>query len=235
MPDGQIVTDQVPVFVPGGITVKAPGSVARGSVAELSATGRQPTQAGPRVDALAIRDPSRAAPNFVNLTAPARVWTTTNPAVLEPVRSRDEDARSDPGTQNRSGRFRAVCPGRATVKITSGWEETTSSEIVVPSAPGQVVRSISRRRRTLRRGRDTQLATVRLAQHAEVRARVRRGRKTVADLFTVCRSRAPLAVRWDGRRTSGSRKRVGRGRYTLEVRVLADRAPVVRKYSIRVR
>ena len=235
MPDGQIVTDQVPVFVPGGITVKAPGSVARGSVAELSATGRQPTQAGPAVDSLAIRDPSRSAPNFVNLTSPARVWTTTNPVVLAPVRARDDDPRADPATQNRSGRFRAACPGRAAVSITSGWEATTSAEITVPTAAGPIVRSVSRRRRSLRRGRDTALATVRLAQHAQVRARVLRGKRTVAELTHRCRARSPLGIRWDGRTRSARPRRVARGRYTLEVRVLSDRAPVVRRFAVRVR
>jgi hypothetical protein len=235
LPDGQVLTDQVPVFVPGGITVKGPSSAARRSVVVLSATGRQPTQEGPMVDKLEIRDPARGAPNWDNLPIPARVWTTTDADVLEPVRDAQEDPRSNPSTQTRTGRFRAVCPGRAAATITAGWETASAPEITVPSVDGRILRSVTRRRRSMRRGRDTALATVRLAQHAQVHARVRRGRRTVAELLDVCRGREALGVRWDGRTRGSSPRRVARGRYTLEVRVLSDRAPVVRRLTFRVR
>ena len=232
LPGGRVVTDAVPVFAPDGITVRAPERVARGSVARLTATGRQPATEGIRVDELALRDPDRSAPNFANLPSPARIWTTETPVVAEPVRARTDDQRSDPATQNESGAFRAACPGRATVSITSGFE-TSAASFVVASRSGRLVRSISRRARFVTAGADTQLAAVRLAQPAQVLARVTRGQRTVATLGHRCRGRAPLAIRWDGEDDDG--RPVAPGDYTLEVRVRSDRRPVVRRLAVRVR
>lgn len=229
LPDGRLQTDAVPVFVPGGIAISAPGTVARGGVAELSATGRQPTQDGPEVQ-LALRPPARERPNFANLPTPAYVWTSGDPTVLEPLPAREDDPRDDRATQTQTGRFRAACPGRAPVTITSGVERA-SATVTVTSRPGPIVRSVGPRRRTLRTGRSRALAAVRLAQPARVRAVLSRGGRRVRTLAYLCRGRSPLAVRWDGRLAG---RAAAPGRYRLEVRVLSDRAAVVRRYGVRL-
>lgn len=232
LPDGRLQTDAVPVFAADGIALEAPSSVGRGAAIELSATGRQPTQDGPKVE-LALRRPDRDRPNYVNLPTPAYVWTSADPTVLAPLRSRTDDARDDPLTQTQTGRFRAACPGRAAVGVTSGLQSARSS-VLVTGRPGAVVRSIAPRARTLRTGRSRALAAVRLAQPARVRAVLRRGGRRVATLAYLCRGRAPLAIRWDGRLPVGG-DAARPGRYRLEVRVLSDRKPVVRRYRVRLR
>lgn len=227
LPDGQLVTDAVPVLVPDGITVQGPERVAVEETATLRATGRQPTQKGPMVDALELRSPDRSRPNFANLPDPARVWTSADAEVLSPLRAPADDPRGDAGTQNQSGRFHARCPGRTSVSITSGWE-TAAASVLVTSRPGRIVSSIAARSRVLRRGRPTKLVAVRLAQPARVRVRVLRGRRAVATLFDACRGRSPLGARWTGRGAP-------RGGYVIEVRVSSDRAPVIRRFGVRVR
>jgi len=56
-----------------------------------------------------------------SLPNPARIWTSSNPAVLRPVASDTDDPRRNERTQTTDGRFRAVCPGKAQLRITSGF------------------------------------------------------------------------------------------------------------------
>lgn len=161
-----------------------------------------------------------------SLPVPARIWTSANPRVLAPVPSEGDDPRRDRGTQTEDGRFRAVCPGRTTLSVTSGFEESGHA-VSVPSRPGGIVRSIARRSgSTLRRRASVRLAAVRLAQHAVLRARIRSGTRTVAVLDHRCARRGAHSVTWRPR---------SRGRYTLEIAVFSDRAPVRRSYRLRVR
>jgi hypothetical protein len=54
----RISTDTVPIFVPGGITIEGPATVARGKGVELQAFGKQPVFNDPaKVEALELRDP----------------------------------------------------------------------------------------------------------------------------------------------------------------------------------
>jgi Calcineurin-like phosphoesterase len=58
-----------------------------------------------------------------SLPNPARIWTSSNPEVLKPVASDSDDPRRRKRTQTADGEFRAVCPGRARLTITSGFEK----------------------------------------------------------------------------------------------------------------
>lgn len=229
--DGKIATDTVPIFVPGGIAVEGPATVARGQAALFTATGRQPTEEGPRVDALELRDPDRSAANGENLPTPARIWTSANPLVLAPVAAAQDDSRRDAKSQTVSGAFRAGCPGKTEVQVISGWEQK-AAKVTVPSAAGPIVRQVRRRAGRVRAGRRAAVATVRLAQPAEVLARVARGKRTVRELIHRCRGTKPLVVRWDGRGAAG--KRLAGGAYTVEVVVRSDRAPVLRRFGVRL-
>lgn len=227
---GRITTDTVPVFVRGGITVKGPASVRTGSTARFSATGRQPTEHGPRIEALELRDPDRSRSNGENLTTPARIWTSANPLVLAPVPAKDDDPRRDRATQTKSGAFRGVCPGRTSVTITSG-VESRAQRVTVASARGAIVRSIVPGARRVRPGRRATVARARLAQRAQVSARITRRGRVVRDFGRVCLAGA-YAVRWDGR--DARRRAVRPGAYTVEVVVRSDRAPVIRRFTVRV-
>ena len=230
----RITTDAVPVFVPGGITVRGPRSVAPGSTARFSATGRQPTEEGPRVDALELREPDRTRSNGDNLPTPARIWTTGDPLVLAPVAGSSDDSRRDRATQTNSGTFAARCPGRTNVTITSG-VESRARDVVVASRRGAIVRSISRGARRVRPGRRTTVATARLAQPARISARVtRRGRlvRRLGGRVCFAGGSSPFVARWDGRNTR--RRAVRPGVYTVEVAVRSDRAPVIRRFRVRV-
>ena len=77
--------------------------------------------------------PVEALPN------PARIWTTSNPEVLKPVGSEDDDARRHARTQTADGTFRARCPGKARLTITSGFEKA-SKRIVVTGDGGPACR-----------------------------------------------------------------------------------------------
>jgi hypothetical protein len=234
---GRVVTDAVPVFVEDGITIRGADVVRRGALERYEAVGRQPGSGGARkVEALALRDPR---PPAANLPAPARMFTSSNSFVLGPKAPATDDARRDPLTQTKNGLFRARCPGRATVRVTSGWETATKA-VRVPSRPGPVVRAVRlTSRRTLRLRLRPRLAhrvaRVRLAQPAEVLALVRRRGRTVRVLEHVCAKRGvrELTVVWDGR--VGRRGRlVPRGSYRLEVRVRSDRPTVLRQRIVRV-
>ena len=122
-------------------------------------------------------------------------------------------------TQTDSGAFKAICPGRARVQVTSGWE-AQRKRIVSKSAPGKIVRRV-------KAGRTTR---VRLAQPAEVEVRVKRGRRTVATLADKCVARK-LKVRWNGRDRKG---RARHGRFRVRVAVKSDRKTVVRRRKIRL-
>ena len=228
---GRITTDSVPVFVPGGITTSGPATVAPGTTARFSATGHQPTEEGPKVDALELRDPDRTRSNGDNLTAPARIWTSDEPLVLAPVASAEDDPRRDPATQTDSGAFRGVCPGRTGVTITSGVESSRRG-VIVESATGAIVRAIAPAARRVRPGRRATVASVRLRQRAIISARVIRGGRLVRNLDRLCFAGGTFAVRWDGR--DARRRRVRAGVYTVEVAVRSDRAPIIRRFRVRV-
>ena len=154
-----------------------------------------------------------------DLPIPARIWTSSNPNVLSPVASEDDDPRRDRSSQTDGGVFRATCPGRARIRVTSGWE-AQRKRITSKSAPGKIVRRV-------KAGRTSR---VKLAQPAEVEVRVKRRKRTIATLADDCVSRK-LKVRWNGRDGKG---RARHGRFRIRVAVKSDRKPVVRHKRIRI-
>jgi hypothetical protein len=154
------------------------------------------------------------------LPVPARIWTSGNPNVLKPIPSADDDSRRDPATQTDSGAFAAICPGRARVKVTSGWE-AQRKRFTSRSASGKLVRRIKVGRKT----------RVKLRQPAEVEVRVKRRGRTVATLADECVKRS-LKVRWNGRNENG---RARHGRFRVKVAVKSDRKPIRRGHRILVR
>lgn len=145
--------------------------------------------------------PKDALPN------PARIFTSSNPLVLAPVASPTDDPRRAARSQTADGTFRPVCPGRAWLTVTSGWEQA-GRKVTVRSAPGRIVRSISR-------------TAVRLAQPAIVTAELRRRGKLVRRIAPACR-RGTVRLRANARRGD-----------VLEVRVRSDRRPAFRRYRMR--
>ena len=127
-------TDAVPVFRRKGIKISGPTEVSTGDTVEFTAVGQQPTKLGPDVE-LQLRAPDPARPNVDNLPTPAHIWSTQNRSRLRPVRTESEDPRSNPRRQTVSGRFRALCPGFAAVRIKSGWE-SARYRIRVKGRPG---------------------------------------------------------------------------------------------------
>lgn len=232
LPSGKVMTDAVPVFVRGGIRMSGPSTRDPGQAAQFTATGKQPTEHGPAVDALELRDPDPTRPNRANLPSPARIWTSANPLVLAPVAAKRDDSRRDRTSQTVSGRFRALCPGRTSIAITAGWESAKRA-VAVRSQNGAILSSFRRRARRVRPGRSTRVAAVRLAQRAQVRADVRRrsGRR-IRRLVAACRPSGALSLRWDGRNNSGAR--VSPGIYTVVLRISSDRKPIVRRLRVRV-
>ena len=167
-----------------------------------------------------------------SLPNPARIWTSSNPHVLAPSPSGTEDPRRHPATQTHDGKFRARCPGRASVRITSGWE-SKGRRVVVPSGAGPHLRSLSPRAKTVRTGRATTLAKIRLRQRAEVEVRVLRAGKRVATPLHRCLTTGrTYGLRWDGR---GVSKLAALGNHVLEVLVRSERGPVVRRLRFRLR
>jgi hypothetical protein len=293
-----VVTDSVPIFVPGSLTVNGPDRVDAGNAAQFEAFGAQPVfNDSAKVPALELRDPdpiprnspaagavppaviwgaplvaflllgaavtrprdrrrlARAlAPGLAGALAvtgiavaqrseptstprdslpnPARIWTSSNPNVLEPSPSDTDDPRRDPATQTQDGRFVARCPGRATIRVTSGWE-SKGRRVTVPSAPGPLVRKFSRRARSQRAGTSPTLAKIVLAQPAEVEVQVKRGGKVVArGLHRCLRSGRAYGIRWDGR-VGG--KRAKRGAYSVATLVRSDRSVTAYTQSLRIR
>jgi hypothetical protein len=230
---GAITTDTVPVFVPGGITVTGPGSLAQRESGDFEASGVQPTEQGPRVTDLQLREPDRSAPNGDWLPTPAHIWTSGNPLVLQPVTAANDDPRRDPTTQTISGRFEGLCPGNTEVTVTAGWE-SQSTAVTVPSGAGEIVDRIKRRARSIEPGKRRRVAKVDLAQPAQVIVRVIKGGKAVRTLAETChRSDKPLKASWNGRKENG--KRAKPGRYRVQVIVRSDRPDVKRSFALRVR
>jgi hypothetical protein len=166
-----------------------------------------------------------------SLPNPARIWTSSNPNVLEPSPSDTDDPRRDPATQTQDGKFTARCPGRATVRVTSGWE-SKGKRVVVPSASGPLVRSFRRRARSQRAGTSPTLAKIVLAQPAEVEVRVSRGKVVARPLHRCLRAGRAYGVRWSG--TIGKR-RAKRGLYDVATLVRSDRGLQVYRQRVRVR
>jgi hypothetical protein len=171
-----------------------------------------------------------------SLPNPARIWTTANRFVLAPAPSRSEDPRRNPRTQTHDGAFRARCPGNTRIVIRSG-AESTSKKVKVPSRRGRIARRVRLRRAPLRRGRKLRIARVRLAQQAEVLARLRRRGRTLRTLRRGCfPAGRTLSFFWDGRlRRGGKLRRAARGRYRLEIRVRSDRPALRRGRLVRLR
>jgi hypothetical protein len=154
-----------------------------------------------------------------NLPVPARMWTSGNPNVFQPIPSANDDPRRDPSSQTDSGAFAAVCPGRARIQVTSGWE-AKRKRVTSTSAEGKIVRRVRPGLRT----------RVKLAQPAEVEVRVKRRGRTIAKLADRCVTRS-LKVRWDGRDRKG---RARQGRFRIKVAVKSDRKPIRRQRRIRI-
>ena len=75
--------------------------------------------------------PAESLPN------PARIWTSSNPKVLKPVASDDDDPRRNARTQTADGEFKARCPGRARLTVTSGFQSKSKRIVVKGRAPGK--------------------------------------------------------------------------------------------------
>ena len=173
-----------------------------------------------------------------SLPPPARMFTSGNPFVLGPKAPANDDVRRDPLTQTKNGLFRARCPGRTRIRVTSGYE-TTVKDVTVPSRPGRIARSVRvTSRRTLRmRARPRlrhRVARVHLSQAAEVLIRVRRRGRTVPTLKHACVRAGRLTVLWDGRIRRRGRL-VRSGRYQIEAKVRSDRRTIRRARIVRVR
>ena len=230
---GEVTTDTVPIFAPAGITVTGPDSLAQRESGQFSASGVQPTENGPRVTDLQLREPDRSRPNGSWLPTPAHIWTSGNPLMLRPVAANDDDPRRDPRSQTTSGQFEAICPGNSEVTITSGWE-SQSTGVTVPSGPGEIVNKIKRRAKRLKAGKRRRVAKVDLAQPAQVIVRVIKGGRVVRTLAEAChRSDKPLKASWNGRKDNG--KKAKPGRYRVQVIVRSDRPDVKRSFALRVR
>lgn len=251
---GRLITDTVPILVDGGITLRGADVVARGRLERYEAFGKQPVFNDPaKVEMLELRDPTptrpasgtgstsqRSVPTTTpseSLPAPARMFTSSNQYVLGPKAPAADDPRRNPLTQTKNGLFRVRCSGRARVRVTSGFE-TAVKDVVAPSRPGRIVRSLRvTSRRTLRLRLRPRLAyrvaRVRLAQAAEVLVRVRRRGRAVRTLKHVCAKAGRLTVLWDGRVRRRGRL-VASGAYRIEAEVRSDRRTIRRSRTVRV-
>lgn len=190
----RVVTDAVPVFVPGGITVTEPNRTLAGDEVQFEAFGRQPTVEGPLVDKLELRDPDPGRPNAANLPEPARIWTTGNRFVAKPVASESDDPRRNRKLQTADGLFKAICPGTSKITITAG-VESASRTLTVSSRPGPIVRGITRKGDQVRVG---------LLQPARVQVRsggrvLRRTCSKAGTVVTAAKGRAKVTVLSDRR------------------------------------
>jgi hypothetical protein len=169
-----------------------------------------------------------------SLPNPARIWTTGKPKVLKPVASPSDDSRRNKRTQTADGRFEAVCPGRARLRITSGFESATH-RLVVGSEPGPIVRRLKPGAKALQAGDKRTVARLRLKQPAQVLARVKRDGRKVATLIKGCRAKTgKLKIRWNGRAGRRHRK-VDPGVYQVKLKVISDRKPRRRSFPVEVR
>lgn len=131
---GQVTTDAIPVFEDEGIEIDGPKRIKVGERATFTAIGQQPTEEGPDVK-LELRAPDSSRPNAATLPEPAHVWNTRRPKRLAPVPAADDDPRRNRKRQTTSGQFEALCPGRVTVRIKSGWETAQFRLRVVGNGP----------------------------------------------------------------------------------------------------
>ena len=154
--------------------------------------------------------PKDALPN------PARIFTSSNPLVLAPVASETDDPRRDGRSQTADGTFRPLCPGRAWLTATSGWEQA-ARKVTVESSRGRIVRAV-------RRGRGRTLASVRLAQPAVVTGALRRRGRVVQRFAPACRRAGVVRLR---------ASRAPRRGDVLEVRVRSDRRSTFRRWRVR--
>lgn len=69
------------------------------------------------------------------LPNPARIWTSSNPEVLKPIASESDDPRRHARTQTADGEFRARCPGKARLTVTSGVAKRTKRIVVTGQRP----------------------------------------------------------------------------------------------------
>lgn len=216
----QVVTDAVPVFVPGGVTMTAAAPAKVGDSVQLTAFGRQPTKNGPSLEKLALRSPDPERPNAANLPEPARIWTSGNPRVARPLPVEGDDPRRHRRTQTKGGAFRATCPGRSRITITSGIE-SASRTLRVASGAGPIVDGVSAGPASV---------SVSLAQPAVVEVRLLRGKRSVRTMRRTCFAGGaePLVTRF-------GRRGVEPGAYTAVVTVRSDRKPVRRRFAVRVR
>ena len=229
---GEVTTDTIPIFAAAGITVSGPDSITQRAGGEFSASAVQPTEQGPRVTDLQLREPDRSAPNGDTLPTPAHIWTSGNPLVLTPVAANHDDPRRNPATQTVSGQFAGLCPGNTDVTVTSGWE-SQSMGVTVPSGPGAIVKRIRRRARAIEPGDRRKLAAIDLDQPAQVIVRLIRHGKTVKTLAEAChRDDGRLKASWNGRLKGKPAKP---GRYRVQVIVRSDRPDVKRSFALRVR
>lgn len=206
--------------------------LARGGLAPLALVVALVAGSGFGAVSLAQQSEPTTTP-LESLPSPARIWTSSNPHVLAPVASEDDDPRRDPATQTDSGVFEAACPGRATLEIVSGWE-AQRKEVASVSDSGPIVGRLRRGKRRIAARDGERVASVLLAQPAEVLIRVKRGRRVVRTLLHDCVAHATRAA-WDGTvRRRGRDRPVSPGVYKVEVRVSSDRRPVVRRYGVRI-
>ncbi|MEJ7784268.1 MAG: metallophosphoesterase [Solirubrobacteraceae bacterium] len=214
-----VVTDAVPVFVPGGITVTEPKPAHVGDRVTMEAFGKQPTMDGPAVEKLELRSPDSERPNFANLPEPARIWTSTNPRVARPVAVEGDDQRRNKRTQTKGGEFRATCPGRSRVTITSGIE-SASRVLYVRSAKGRIVQRMKAGPASV---------AVTLNQAAVIEVRLLKGKRVVRTLRRTCFAggEVPLVTKF-------GRRGIKPGAYTAAVTVRSDRKPVTRRFAVRV-
>ena len=114
--------------------------LAPGSGAGAWRSRRWPAWRASRSPAISLAQQSEPTSTPVGaLPNPARIWTTSNPKVLKPVASENDDARRDPRTQTADGTFKARCPGKARLTVTSGFEKK-SKRIVVTGDGGPACR-----------------------------------------------------------------------------------------------
>ena len=131
---GRVKTDAIPVFEHEGIEIDGPKTIRVGARVTFTAVGQQPTEDGPDVK-LELRSPDSSRPNIETLPEPAHVWNTRRPKRLAPVAAANDDPRRNRKRQTTSGQFEALCPGKVTIRIKSGWETAQFPVRVVGDGP----------------------------------------------------------------------------------------------------
>ena len=150
----------------------------------------------------------------------------------QPTRDPRDQSKVEPATFNHNmgkgseGPSARERSGPRDVTVTSGL--TSAEKATTVTGAGPALRRVAPRATTVRRGRRTAIASIKLGRPAQIEARVRRGRRVVATVLPNTCANGSRAVRWDAK---GAKP----GRYTLEVRVRSDRPTVVRKLGFSVR